>query len=508
MCSRSHWFSPSSLPSLCRFLFWDRGCQFGGIIAEEQSSHWRLHYAFLLSGSGWIDVLLSLPIETTTVPSIVAEVHAADWHEREIEDLFGIHFEKHPRLGDFILHDQIWREGIEPMRKSFSASQAELERKLDLEWQPLLVVEDPGSFAMPVGPVYDGGLGESLHFLLETVGEDVIRAIPRLFYNYRAVEKIAEGRSVSDVLLLAERFAATSAFAHSLAFCQAVEKIHSVEAPARAALLRVLLGELERLRHHAGAIAAICDSTALAVSAAHASIIEEELLRASCVFTGHRYLFGLNVPGGLSRDFESEEYRETSLSVDKAEKDLRILESRLRYSSSFLDRLEDVGVIGIDSARYLNLVGPIGRASAQHCDLRKACPYSGYEGYVFDVPCEKEGDGYARLRVLFAEATQSVRLIHQAIDALNLALSVSLATGVQAWRGARMGRSAKRRGPALGKSSMKKAWSSGITRSRRPSTTGTDFMWQPRISRFRISRSFSPPSACPRPNVTGRGELE
>jgi formate hydrogenlyase subunit 5 len=437
---------PSSLPSLCGFLFSDLGCQFGGMIAEEHSSHWQLHYAFLLPGSGWIDVLLSLPIETTTVPSIVAEVNAADWHEREVEDLFGIHFEGHPRLGDFILHDQIWREGIEPMRKNFAANR-QLKQKLDLEWQPLLIVGDPGSFAMPVGPVYDGGLGESLHFLLETVGEDVIRASPRLFYNYRAVEKIAEGRRVSDVLLLAERFCATSAFAHSLAFCQAVEKIHAVDAPPRAAILRVLICELERLRHHTGAIAAICESTALAVPTAHAAIIEEELLRASCVFTGHRYLFGLNVPGGLSRGFEAEQCKNLLSSVDKAEKELRILENRLRYSSSFLDRLEDVGVVDVKSARYLNLVGPIGRASAQHCDLRGACPYSGYEGYVFDIPYETEGDGYARLRVLFAEATQSVRLIHQAIDALKPGAICAPCEGT--YPGAALGWAEAPRGAAL-----------------------------------------------------------
>jgi Ni,Fe-hydrogenase III component G len=143
----------SSLPSLCRFLFLDRGCQFGGMIAEEHSSQWQLHYAFLLPGSGWIDVLLSLPIETTTVPSIVAEVNAADWHEREVEDMFGIHFEGHPRLGDFVLHDQSWREGIEPMRKRFSANEPAPGRQLDLEWEPQLIVADPGSFAMPVGPI-------------------------------------------------------------------------------------------------------------------------------------------------------------------------------------------------------------------------------------------------------------------------------------------------------------------------------------------------------------------
>jgi len=143
----------SSLPSLCRFLFLDRGCQFGGMIAEEHSSHWQLHYAFLLPGSGWIDALLSLPIETTTVPSIVAEVNAADWHEREVEDMFGIHFEGHSRLGDFVLHDQSWREGIEPMRKRFSANEPAPGRQLDLEWEPQLIVADPGSFAMPVGPI-------------------------------------------------------------------------------------------------------------------------------------------------------------------------------------------------------------------------------------------------------------------------------------------------------------------------------------------------------------------
>jgi formate hydrogenlyase subunit 5 len=409
---------PESLPQLCRFLFWDRKCMFGGITAEELPDAWALSYAFLLPESGWIEVLVRLPIETKFAPSIVAEVHAADWHEREIEDMFGICFENHPRLGDFILHDQIWREGIEPMRKKFPTGGPQLERKLDLEWQPLLVVEDPGSFAMPVGPVYEGGLGEPLHFLLETVGEDVIRASPRLFYKYRAVEKIAEGRSAANALLLAERFAATTAFAHSLAFCHAVERIGEVQVPPRAARLRVLIAELERLRHHAGAIAAICTSTALAVPAAQASIIEEQLLRASGDFGGHRYLFGLNVFGGLSRDFDAEECRKLLARVDAAGHDLDTLEKRLRFSSSFLDRLEDVGVVGKEQARDLNLVGPIGRASAQTCDLRKACSYSGYEQYSFDVPRETEGDGYARLRVLFAEAEQSVKLIHQAIDGL------------------------------------------------------------------------------------------
>jgi formate hydrogenlyase subunit 5 len=409
---------PDSLPPLCKFLFWDAGCSFGGVIVEERPRDWRLSYVFLAPSSGWIEVVLQIPIETGSVPSISSEVHAADWHEREAEDLFGLQFENHPRLGDFVLHDQVWQEGVMPLRKSLDVHQVNFERRPNSEWRPLLVVQDPGSFAMPVGPVYEGGIGESVHFILETVGEDVLRAVPRLFYKFRAVEKIAEGKRVSDALLLAERFAATSSFAHSLAFSLAVERMCDLEIPARAKHLRVLLSELERLRRHVGAITGICESTALAVAASQAAIIEERLLRASCRFGGHRYLFGLNTPGGLRRDVTSQDSQDLAIAVDHAVGELRVLEERLHFTSSFLDRLEDVGVVDPDKARDLNLVGPVGRASGRGHDLRRECPYGGYDEYEFEVTCETEGDGYARLRVLFGEAYQSARLIHQALERL------------------------------------------------------------------------------------------
>jgi len=410
--------SAEVLPALTEFLFSSLGCSFGGLIAEERDDQWELRYVFLTRREGLINFVLRLPLATHAVPSISTVIHAADWYEREVEDMFGLEFQQHPRLGDFILHDQVWQEGLAPMRKRFDASQTHLQRRPKEDWHPVLVVQDPGAFAMPVGPVYEGGVGESVHFLLETVGEDVIRAVPRLFYNYRAVEKIAEGKSVCEALLLAERFSAKSAFAHSLAFCQAIERISGQEIPARASTLRVVLAELERLRHHAGAIAAICQSTALSVSEAQAAIIEEQLLRASCVFAGHRYLFGLNTPGGLRRDFGPDESMALLAAVDAASRQLQKLETRLRYSSSFLDRLEDVGIIPPEKARELDLFGPLARASGLSRDFRQRNPYCRYEKFNFQVPCEKEGDGFARLRVLFTEAQQSASLIRQAVKSL------------------------------------------------------------------------------------------
>ena len=166
-------------------------------------------------------------------PSVVEWIHAADWHEREAEDLFGVRFEGHPHLGDFVLHDDAWQEGVEPMRRGFDAQAALRHRLPDADWRPRRIVQEPGAFVMPIGPKFSG-VTESVHFLLETVGEDVIRSSTRLFYKWRAVEKLAEGKTVEEVLLLAERFAATTAFAHGLAFCQAVESIGGAEVPARA----------------------------------------------------------------------------------------------------------------------------------------------------------------------------------------------------------------------------------------------------------------------------------
>jgi Ni,Fe-hydrogenase III large subunit/NADH:ubiquinone oxidoreductase subunit C len=409
----------AALAELCGRLFLDWNFSFAGLIVEEAETEWQLRYIFYGEReAGWVHVLVHAPLAEKNFPSIVKFVHAVDWHEREAEDLFGLNFAGHPRLGDFILHDDAWQENVEPMRRNFDAPAAMQHRQPDVNWRPQRVLHEPGAFAMTVGPKFSG-VTEPVHFLLETVGEDVTRSMPRLFYKWRAVEKLAEGKSPDEVLLLAERFAATTAFAHGLAYCQAVEKICGAKIPPRAKTLRVFLAELERLRQHAGAIQEICESTALVVANSQAGILEEELLRISCELTGHRYLFGLLALGGLLCDLSDDACRKTLQQSQNVLQRLNQLEKRLRVSSSFLDRLEEVGIVSQQNAMAYGLLGPIARASDVIRDLRKAQPYSDYEHFQFDVPNEKEGDGYARLRILFSEARQSVHLMEQAVAALN-----------------------------------------------------------------------------------------
>lgn len=421
------------LLDVCQWVSHELDFAFATLIVEEEAkSGWSLRYVFYKNASlPWVHVELNLPAKVTAVPSLsgLPRGPSIDWHEREAEDLFGLAFTGHPRLGEFILHED-WPEGVNPMRRDFDAHQAMEHRAPDPKWEPPTIVTAPGAFAMPIGPVFSD-FAESAHFLLETVGEDVIRTIPRFFYKYRGVEKIAEGQTAERVLLLAERFSGTSAFAHGLAFCQALEAICRMAVPPRALALRCVFAELERLRHHAAAIVGICHSTALVVADSQAALIEEELLRLSCEVVGHRYLFGLLKPGGLSCDLADGAGRRLAEGAAHAAIELRTLHQMLRYSSSFLDRLEEVGIISHDNALLYGLFGPIARAAGVADDIRELFPYAAYGSLRFVTPVEREGDGYARLRVLFHEAEQSAAMIRHLLSALP---DGPVAASAVAWR--------------------------------------------------------------------------
>jgi Ni,Fe-hydrogenase III large subunit/Ni,Fe-hydrogenase III component G len=407
---------PRELKKVWQWLIGDLEFAFATLVAEElPNDAWLLIYVFYRKDSLWVHVEVRLSSPRSTIPSVVGLLHgpSADWHEREAEDLFGIPFEGHPRLGEFILHED-WPEGVNPMRQEFDARRPPIHRDPEPRWNPPTVVEALGAFAMPIGPVFSD-FAESAHFLLETVGEDVIRTIPRLFYKYRGVEKIAEGEPIDRALLLAERFSGTSAFAHGLAFCQAVEAICGVEVPPRAQALRTVFAELERLRHHAAVITGICNSTALAIATSQAALIEENLLRLTCDVARHRYFFGAVKPGGLACDLTDDVCKRLLAAVDAVAGKLGELYDMLRYSSSFLDRLEEVGVVTTERARSYGMVGPIARASGVQRDLRKLFPYATYDSVKFDIPLEEEGDGYARFRVFFREAEQSVAIMRQVL---------------------------------------------------------------------------------------------
>ncbi len=77
----------------------------------------ELNYHLLsISRRDILRLRVSLPGDAPTIPSVVPVWPTANWHEREIFDLFGIRFEGHPNLRRMLLPDD-W-EGY-PLRKDY-----------------------------------------------------------------------------------------------------------------------------------------------------------------------------------------------------------------------------------------------------------------------------------------------------------------------------------------------------------------------------------------------------
>ena len=65
------------------------------------------------------DIKLSLPYENAEIDSVQEVWSGANWHEREIWELFGINIRNHDNLTRFLLPDD-WDQGF-PMRKDWDA---------------------------------------------------------------------------------------------------------------------------------------------------------------------------------------------------------------------------------------------------------------------------------------------------------------------------------------------------------------------------------------------------
>ena len=176
----------------------------------------------------FVTLVASLDPARPELPSISAEVPAANWHEREAQDLFGIVFVGHPDPRPLVLHDG-WPKGLYPLRKGFDARQRPAVEPA--EEFPHLVVEGEGVFEVPVGPIH-AGIIEPGHFRFSTVGETVLHLEPRLFYTHRGLEKRVEGLSAVDAFYVVERICGVCSVSHGLGFCEAVEQIAGVEVPA------------------------------------------------------------------------------------------------------------------------------------------------------------------------------------------------------------------------------------------------------------------------------------
>lgn len=391
------------------------GGRFAGLLATGgDDGGTRLRALTTTSGSlRAFDAMLSAGSQR--YPAVTPMVPGAFWYEREIHDLFGLIPDGHPRLDPLVFPSAAQGDDRPCPGRSDGPDH------LDPSTTALTgYVKGEGVFTISYGPVRSG-VFETVEYLVETFGEDILQVRVRPYLKHRGVTRRFCGLDPSDGVLLAERVEGTMSLAHAAAFCQAIEALAGVEPPGPALLVRVLHAELERVAHHLDSMIRHCEGAGQAVAYSRLSWHKERVLRLQAALCGNRFGRGIVVLGGVARcplmPTEDVLAELSSLESDVA-RDLR----SLMTTPSFLDRLRATGVVPAAIAAAYAARGPVGRASSTGADVRIDRPYGGYRQLGFAPIGERAaGDALARQWIRVEEIAGSWHLIRQSLDALSKA---------------------------------------------------------------------------------------
>jgi len=280
-----------------------------------------------------------------------------------------------------------------------------------------LPAEGESLHQIPVGPVH-AGIIEPGHFRFTANGETVVRLEERLGYAHKGVDSLMVGASIERAAALAGRVSGDSTVGFSLAFAQAVEAALGIEIPSRAAWLRALLAELERLANHFGDIGAVCNDAAFAIMHAQFGLLRERVLRTADACFGHRLMMDRVVPGGLLHDLPADGERRLRTLIADVRKDFPDLIEVYDNTASLKDRTVGTGILSPALAQQFAAGGFIGRASGRNFDARRSPGYAPYDSMQFEVPVVQAGDVNARVWIRIREVEQSLALIEQILAQL------------------------------------------------------------------------------------------
>lgn len=347
-----------------------------------------------------IELRVLLDIRQPRLPSIAHLSYAASRFEREMHDLFGVQPVGHPQLRRLVLH-QHWPLGWHPMRHDAGPQPP---MNLDADSFPFAQVEGDGVYEIPVGPVHAGVI-EPGHFRFWVLGETIVRMKARLWFVHKGIERLFEGQDLTFALNLSEKISGDSAVGHSLAFAQAVEEALGIEVGQRARELRAVLLELERLYNHVADVGALCNDVGFGFANARALTLRERLLTLNDSVTGHRLLRGgVHFGGTTLRALPTKE------DLDDIATQFHELVALARSNSIVMDRFTGTGVLSIDQARDLGVLGVVARATGLNDDARVAHPFVGMPASFRSVSREG-GDVLARFEVRCDEVDASLRLL-------------------------------------------------------------------------------------------------
>jgi Ni,Fe-hydrogenase III large subunit len=251
-------------------------------------------------------------------------------------------------------------------------------------------------------------------------GERIAAARVALGYNHIGLEErvVEGGLDWNRALSVIEGLCGPCSQANLLAFVQATEVMGRIIVPPRAAALRLVLAEIERVMSHLLNASDTMEALHLHDREASMRDLRERVSHAVAEWTGARVQPGVIIYGGVNRNMDDGHIRGITLACRQVERHLRASVTSIINSKEIAARLVGLGTVKGQEAVVGGLRGPVARASGVAIDMRAAFPSGAYEDEGVTIVVQRNGDAFSRLVVRLLECLESFRIIEQVLDDL------------------------------------------------------------------------------------------
>jgi len=323
--------------------------------------------------------------------ALTPDVPAAEHFENELAERWQITPEGHPRL--------------QPER---------LSTAVDLTPERLAGEQ---LHEVAVGPVH-AGIIEPGHFRFQCFGEHVFKLNIALGYQHRGIEARLTGGPDCRTLHYLETAAGDTTIGHSLAYCRAIEALAGITAPPRAAAIRAIMLELERIANHTGDLGAMAGDVAYLPTSSYCGRLRGDFLNLTALFCGNRFGRNLLTPGGVHYDLDDERRRTALTRFQQAFTSTVNAIGLMWNSASVLARFEGCGRLEPADALALGVVGVPARACGLTRDVRCDHPSGVFCFNQLPVSVGSGGDVLARAQVRWLEMQRSRDFLQEVLTTL------------------------------------------------------------------------------------------
>jgi len=302
-----------------------------------------------------------------------------------------------------------------------------------------MVVEDPtivefdvrtDEMLVNMGPQHPSTHGV-LRLVLRTDGEVISEVTPHLGYLHRCAEKVGENVLPIQFIPYTDRMDYLAGMNMNLGYSLAIEKLCGMKLPEKANVIRVLIGELNRVASHLVGMGAYGLDLGTFSPFLYAFREREHILDLFEDVCGARLTYSYLTIGGAHDDLPVGWVERLKNFITYFKPRIAEYHALLTNNHIFVQRTAKVGVLSKEKALSYGCTGPMLRASLDRTkgdhawDLRKIEPYCGYETYQFDVPMPPFdeappgtviGDCWHRFYVRMREVVESLKIIEQAIE--------------------------------------------------------------------------------------------